>query len=304
MSDTQSLQILDRPSYIGMIVALPFFLLSFAAYTILPLKRGHGKTFICFFASCFAAYMFYVVTHYIPHHESVSSSVCVTLTVILIYWILAMFCWLSAILHDGMMNIRDVIGYWDKISIQRRRRFWIYSAFSWSAPLFFVVLILTINQVGPKNSSYVPGLTDAKCWLNDGIPSFTYLYLPVTVTIIADVVILILMAMAVRQNKKGVSGSSRKKIVIKLRDYVLFFLIFLVLWLFDMVAWVTTWMNGSVPVAFWYAFEVVNACSGVAVFYLSVFRKTMRLLFQKRYREIRQNWRKQYDMGVYNPDDN
>ncbi|KAK4872651.1 hypothetical protein RN001_014680 [Aquatica leii] len=295
MSEEKSLEILNRFSYIGMIIALPFITMSFLAYALLSLRHGHAKSLLCYLASFFGVYLLYVVISYVPDRQHVPPSLCISLVLLLIYFIFAQFFWMNVLCFDGWKHMGDASGYWEPPTIEKQLRFWLYSAYAWGMPLFLALLIFAISKAAPPKVWYNPGLDDDNCWLNDGVPIFIFLYLPLTVTIIVDIILLVVIGRRLKENEE-VRGNKKKK-KYRFIAHIQIFTVLFFIWLMEIITGVIIWADGVAPDGYWYFMEVFNALTGIITFAICIFKKTLCMLLQRRFHEIRRGWRKKYSMS-------
>uniref|UniRef100_A0A1Y1LU33 Methuselah N-terminal domain-containing protein n=1 Tax=Photinus pyralis TaxID=7054 RepID=A0A1Y1LU33_PHOPY len=77
--DVQSLEISSRITVIGMMISLPFLLVTFIVYGVLPLRNLHGKALMCYIFSLFTTYLLYIIIQLHPDAESLDAVLCKTL---------------------------------------------------------------------------------------------------------------------------------------------------------------------------------------------------------------------------------
>ncbi|KAK5640088.1 hypothetical protein RI129_010899 [Pyrocoelia pectoralis] len=290
--NVQSLEISARITSIGMIISLPFLLVTFIIYAVLPLRNLHGKSLMCYVFSLFTTYLLYVIIQLHPDADSLDAVVCKTIAMTFMYFFEASFVWMNVMCIDIYLTFSGT-----KLIISERKRvefkrFIYYSIYAWGTPILLVVLVVVMSKVVKPNAWYNPGISDQQCWLNNGIPLFLYLYLPMAIVIVANIVLFAITAHKVRIARRdtamlrtGENKSSNEETV-RFGVYIKLFLCMGVNWSFEIITWAVDWQVENVPPAIWYVTDLCNALFGLFIFIIFVCNKKVWKLLKAKYYKI------------------
>ncbi|KAF5272758.1 hypothetical protein FQA39_LY07785 [Lamprigera yunnana] len=290
--DIQGLLISERLTVVGMIISLPFLFITFIVYALLPFRNQHGRCLMCYVFSLFHSQLMNVITTLHPHPDNYSAYVCRSIAMICLFFTLASVLWANVMSIDIYLTFSGSRGFHGSKRRTDRRRFIIYSIYAWGCPLILVILVMVLSSVVKPNKWYNPGIADQECWLNDGIPSLLYLYLPMSIVAIVNITLFAITASKIRQSQKDTAvlrkGKNKKNEDDKVRFavYLKLFSVMGVNWTMDIIAWAVDWQVDRIPRAIWYVTEFCNAAFGLVIFLIFVCKKNIWNLLKRRYNAI------------------
>ncbi|KAK5640089.1 hypothetical protein RI129_010900 [Pyrocoelia pectoralis] len=287
--DIQGLLISERLTVVGMIISLPFLFITFVVYALLPFRNQHGRCLMCYVFSLFQTQLLNVITTLYPHRDNYSAYVCRTIAMFCLFFTLASVLWANVMSIDIYLTFSGSRGFQGSKRRTDKRRFMMYSVYAWGVPLLFVILVMVLSSLVKPNKWYNPGIADQECWLNDGIPSLLYLYLPMSIIAIANITLFAITSRKIRQShrqtavlRKGMNSRSEDN-KIRFAVYLKLFAVMGVNWTMDIIAWAVDWQVDRIPHAIWYVTEFCNAAFGLVIFLIFVCKKSIWNLLKRRY---------------------
>ncbi|KAL6435213.1 hypothetical protein ACFW04_005352 [Cataglyphis niger] len=267
----------------GLLISVPFFILTIAAYVITPkLRDVHGKA-LCHYCGCLAvAFSALAITQL--SSSRFSSEVCVSMAFVIQFSFLASFFWLNVMCIETWSLVQHHVNHRVYKNIQSKRLFFYYSIWAWgsSAILILVSMIMDLNPTIPM--TYVkPAFGSDSCWLVDA-EAMPYFYVPIGLLLLSNMTLFIITAINISRYQQTLlaSRSLARNLHSDREDQRLFrkikrtFVVCLVLfflmglnWMMELVSWLAVPLN-------WSAFDLVNALQGVIVFGLFILRKPAR----------------------------
>lgn len=280
-------EIEDTPDYrliiyaCGLLISVPFLLLTIVAYCIAPILRdAHGKA-LCNYCGCLiVAFSTLALAQLASEH--ISNEVCVSIAFIIQFSFVACFFWLNVMCIETWLLIHRRV-HRDQCYWEPKKLFFYYSIWGWVPPalLILISMIMDLNPTVP--STYVkPNFGSQSCWFKSDKEAMPYFYIPVGVLIVMNLIFFALTARDVNSYQRELDlrllarnqeSDRREQKMIRRTKKTLFvsiglFFIMGMNWAMEMISW---WSGGD-PLA-WSAFDMVNALQGIIIFGLFVLRR-------------------------------
>lgn len=285
---SNTLDISNKLNAIGMIISMPFLLLTFLIYAILPDRNLHGNSLMCYVITLFGAYLLHVV---IQGNTHVIVGSCKALGICYLFFLMVSFFWTNVMSIDIWLTFSRIRGVIGSKSIEERKQFLMYSAYAWGLPLVFVIIVTILIVSLDSNAWYYPDIGNGRCWFNDRLSALFYFYGPLTTIIVANIILFIKTAIKIKHIRRETavlrSGESKKhNQEDEIQRYYLYLKLFLAMgvnWSIEIITWVIEWKLGQVPPAVFYFTDFCNACYGVFIFFMFVFKKNIWNSLKRRY---------------------
>ncbi|XP_032664916.1 G-protein coupled receptor Mth2-like isoform X1 [Odontomachus brunneus] len=265
---------------IGMIVSLPFLLLTFVVYTILPnLWNTHGHILRGYVGSLFVAYIS-LVPFQLLSPADVSYVGCIGSAFVIYFSFQASYFWLNVMCFDIWWTFSGFRSSLGNVKLRERNRFIMYSIYAWSCPSCLTILCLIMDFVPDIPETLIkPGFGIIKCWFSTNKARSLYFYVPMSITIICNIFLFISMAFKIVRHKKGtthqLSSSESKRHNDNKRWFKLYLKLFIVMginWSMEIISWVFK----GVPISVWHATDMMNALQGIIIFIIFVCKDKIR----------------------------
>ncbi|KAF2885025.1 hypothetical protein ILUMI_21141 [Ignelater luminosus] len=274
----------------GMIISMPFLLLTFIVYALLPERNMHGKSLMCYVISLFGAYFLLV---FIQLSRNFAVGTCRTLGLLCLFFFMVSFFWMNVMSIDIWWAFSGLRGFSGSKKEAERKRFLLYSGYAWGMPLLHVILVicLTLGITSHNLEWYNPGMGDGQCWFRSGVPTLVYFYGPMAVLVIVNITLFVVTACKIKQvqqdtamlRKDESKKHSYENDKQRFNLYLKLMLAMGVNWSMEIVSWAVNWQVGHVPPAVWYITDFCNALYGVFIFFIFVFKKNIWKLLKRRY---------------------
>ncbi|XP_045461959.1 G-protein coupled receptor Mth2-like isoform X1 [Harmonia axyridis] len=284
---------------IGMVISMPFLLITFIVYALLPDRNLHMKALMCYVINLLLAYMFIVT---IQLSDTVfPDDICAILGFGCIFFFLSSFFWMNVICIDIFLGFRGIRGG-PGIRSSEWKRFLIYCIYAWGMSLLIVFITFMINTYVNPISIFHPGVAIGQCFIRDGLPMLLYFYGPMGILIISNVLLFALTALRIRKVKKDTamlkhSGSKRHSDD-EQQNFNLYFKLLLAMgvnWSMEIISWAVT-----LPQYFWYLSDICNALYGVIIFFIFVFKRNIWKQLKRRYYSFMGRHHMAHSMGTTN----
>ncbi|CAL1676753.1 unnamed protein product [Lasius platythorax] len=278
----------------GLLISVPFFILTIAAYIITPrLRDVHGKA-LCHYCGCLAVAFSTLAIAQLASAR-LSPEVCVSIAFIIQFSFVACFFWLNVMCIETWSLIRRHVNHQAYRKIQSKTLFFYYSIWAWgpSAILILVSMAMDLNPTIPM--TYVkPAFGSESCWFKSDAEAMPYFYVPIGLLLLGNMILFIITAVKISRYQQELalrrlarnqhSDREDQRLFRRVKRtflvcLVLFFLMGLN-WMMELVSW---WAG---PLD-WSAFDLVNALQGVIIFGLFVLRKPARDLVWHRIQKLR-----------------
>ncbi|XP_029660855.1 G-protein coupled receptor Mth2-like isoform X1 [Formica exsecta] len=278
----------------GLLISVPFFILTIAAYVITPrLRDVHGKA-LCHYCGCLAvAFSTLAITQLAS--SRFPFEVCVSMAFVIQFSFVACFFWLNVMCIETWSLVRHHVNHRSYRKIQSKRLFFYYSIWAWgpSAILILVSMAMDLSPTIPM--TYVkPAFGSDSCWFKSDAEAMPYFYVPIGLLLVSNTTLFIITAVKIsryqqelalrRMARNEHSDREDQRLFRRIkRTFVVCLVLFFLMglnWMMELVSW---WAG---PLE-WSAFDLVNALQGVLVFGLFVLRKPVRNFVWHRIQKLR-----------------
>ncbi|XP_019762778.1 G-protein coupled receptor Mth2 isoform X4 [Dendroctonus ponderosae] len=274
---------------LGMIISMPFLLITFLVYALLPDRNLHQRALMFYVLSLLIAYILLVTINLAPNIPTWFW--CKFLGYSTLFFFMVSFFWMNVICFDIWYTFSGGRGFMGSKRTSERRRLIFYSLYANGVPLLIVAWTYGMQISLPNECEHNPGIGVAKCFLATGWASLWYFYLEAGIVVIANITFFILTALRIRKVKQETSmlkhnDSKRhtyEKDKQKFNLYVKLLFAMGVNWSMEVISWLVNWNTKSEYQYIWYATDFFNAVYGVFIFFIFVFKKKIWTLLQRRY---------------------
>ncbi|XP_030756606.1 probable G-protein coupled receptor Mth-like 10 isoform X3 [Sitophilus oryzae] len=277
----------------GMIISMPFLLMTFLVYLVLPEKNVHQVALMFYVLHLLLAYVCLVTINLSPHLDFCHAAAYMTL-----FFFVVSFFWMNVICFDIWYTFSGGRGYGSKKSSEKRKLI-LYTLYAEGLPLLHLLVVYLMDRYMDTDSIHKPNIGVTKCFLADGFPNLWYFYGEASISVIANIVFFIFTALKIRQVKKETSMLKQNEskrhtfekeqqrplvsIFYRFNLYLKLLLAMGVNWSMEIISWLVNWLTNEQYSYIWYITDFVNAAYGVIIFFIFVFKKKMWKLLQKRY---------------------
>ncbi|XP_030756605.1 G-protein coupled receptor Mth2-like isoform X2 [Sitophilus oryzae] len=270
---------------LGMIISMPFLLMTFLVYLVLPEKNVHQVALMFYVLHLLLAYVCLVTINLSPHLDFCHAAAYMTL-----FFFVVSFFWMNVICFDIWYTFSGGRGYGSKKSSEKRKLI-LYTLYAEGLPLLHLLVVYLMDRYMDTDSIHKPNIGVTKCFLADGFPNLWYFYGEASISVIANIVFFIFTALKIRQVKKETSmlkqnESKRHTFEKEQQRFNLYLKLLLAMgvnWSMEIISWLVNWLTNEQYSYIWYITDFVNAAYGVIIFFIFVFKKKMWKLLQKRY---------------------
>ncbi|XP_054276572.1 probable G-protein coupled receptor Mth-like 4 [Macrosteles quadrilineatus] len=265
---------------IGMIISIPFMVVTFLVYSVLPeLRNLHGISLMCHSAVLLTAYLFLSIIQI--SRNALNTTLCTSFAFVVQFSFLASFFWLNVMCFDIWLvfsNMKPVQG-------RQQRKFLYYSLYAWGVPMFIVGVSIAMDMIpGVPDTWIKPRFGEQKCWFADNNGTLLYFYLPIAVVVVTNLVMFVSTAIRLRAHTKTTKvlhSSESRRTNESDRDrfhlYLKLFIIMGINWVMELVSF---FVGG--PKSVWFVTDLGNTLQGVLIFIIFVCkRRILRLLNEK-----------------------
>ncbi|KAM7354838.1 G-protein coupled receptor Mth2-like isoform 2-T4 [Cochliomyia hominivorax] len=272
----------------AMLFSIPFMTLTILVYLAIPeLRNQHGKSLVCYLFGLIVGYSMLCVNA-LSTTIDVQGLSCKVIGYTAYYFFMAAFFWLSVISFDLWHNFRGTRGI---NRFQEKKRFAVYSVYSWGIPIIFLIGTWFIQERVDIPYVWKPGIGGGEyCWLNMLTWSgLVYFFIPIIGIIVANIIMFIMTAMKIHKVQREMARiMAREDSTRNLRHEKDKFGLFLRLFLVMGVTWsleiVSYFVGADKPWSkIFYAADICNAIQGFLIFMLFVMKKKVKQLITNRY---------------------
>ncbi|XP_044254826.1 G-protein coupled receptor Mth2-like isoform X2 [Tribolium madens] len=272
----------------GMIISMPFLLLTFIAYALLPDRNLHMKALMFYVINLMFSYLLLVI---IQLTESQFAEVtCKSLGYFCLFFFLVSFFWMNVICIDIWWGFSGLRGFTGSQKTAERKRFIFYCIYAWGMPVIHVLIVYLIDSVAKENSVLKPDIGNGQCFLKRGFPELLYFYGPMAILITINVVLFTITALKIRKIKRETAmlkkeDSKRHSYENDRQIFNLYLKLLFAMgvnWSMEIISWAVIWAEEA-PEAIWYLTDFCNAIYGVFIFFIFVFKRSIWKLLKKRY---------------------
>ncbi|XP_066147742.1 probable G-protein coupled receptor Mth-like 10 isoform X9 [Euwallacea fornicatus] len=291
----QEIEIIKITSYCGMIISMPFLLVTFVVYALLPDRNLHQKALMFYVLTLLIAYILLVT---INLSNEILMPWCSVIAYATIFSFMSSFFWMNVICFDIWYTFSGGRGFVGSKRSTERRRLIYYSLYALGGPLLILGLIGLMQTVLPDDSNHNPNIGVKMCFLNDGWANLWYFYLEAGILVLVNVIFFTLTALKIRKVKKETSmlnhnDSKRhsyekdkqkdQRAIYGFNLYIKLLFAMGVNWSMEVISWAINWRTANELQYIWYVTDTFNAIYGVFIFFIFVFKKKIWSLLQKRY---------------------
>lgn len=277
----------------GLLISVPFFILTIAAYIITPkLKDVYGKA-LCHYCGCLAvAFITLAITQLAS--ARLSSEVCVSIAFVIQFSFMACFFWLNVMCIETWSLVHHHVNHRTYRRIQPKTLFFYYSIWAWgpSTIFLFILMGMDLNPTIPMTYAKSTFGSDS-CWLSNA-SAMPYFYMPIGILLLVNMILFIITSIKISRYQQELalrclarnqhSDREDQRLFRRIkRTFVVCLVLFFLMglnWIMELISW---WAG---PLG-WSAFDLVNALQGVLVFGLFVLRKPTRDFVWHRIQKLR-----------------
>ncbi|XP_072397059.1 G-protein coupled receptor Mth2-like isoform X9 [Diabrotica undecimpunctata] len=275
-------------SGLGMIISMPFLLLTFLVYLLLPERNLHRRALMSYVFTLLAAYITLVTIQL--YSGQFPDTTCHVLGYLIIFFFLVSFFWMNVMCVDMWLAFSGMRTFLSKKTAERKR-FIIYCIYAWGMPIIHVVLVFLINTYGNTVAGYHPQIGVKRCFLGEGMPTFYYFYLPMAILIGINITLFILTTVRIQKIKRETSmlkqtDSRRHTYEDDKQKFNLYLKLMFAMginWITELVSWAVDLIFSDTPAFVWYITDFTNAMYGLLIFLIFVFKKKIWRSLKKKY---------------------
>ncbi|XP_050514680.1 G-protein coupled receptor Mth2-like isoform X14 [Diabrotica virgifera virgifera] len=279
---------LQKSNSAGMIISMPFLLLTFLVYLLLPERNLHRRALMSYVFTLLAAYITLVTIQL--YSGQFPDTTCHVLGYLIIFFFLVSFFWMNVMCVDMWLAFSGMRTFLSKKTAERKR-FIIYCIYAWGMPIVHVLIVFLINHYGSTDTSWNPQIGVKRCFLGEGMPTFYYFYLPMAILIGINITLFVLTTVRIQKIKKETSmlkqTDSRRHTYEddkqKFNLYLKLMFAMGVNWITELVSWAVDYAFSETPAYVWYITDFTNAMYGVLIFLIFVFKKKIWRSLKKKY---------------------
>ncbi|XP_018400551.1 PREDICTED: G-protein coupled receptor Mth2-like [Cyphomyrmex costatus] len=277
------------PIYVSVcqLVSLPFLLLTFIIYSILPdLQNMHGYTLRAHVGSLFITYAIMYVGQQIS--GLAEKSYCVELAYIFNFFFLSSFFWLNVTCFDIWWTFRELRSHRSRAKRDKKKRI-IYSTYAWGITIILNVICAIMDYVpGLPENLIRPEICVKRFWYGENEAKTLYFYLPMGATIISNIFFFICTTLTILYQKihtanqlKDSESNRHDENKQRFNMYLKLFIVMGISWVLEIIAWLTG--SEIVPIWLWYPADMINSLQGLIIFIIFVCRKKVKQMLLKRF---------------------
>ncbi|XP_032664923.1 G-protein coupled receptor Mth2-like [Odontomachus brunneus] len=274
--------------FISTSVSLPFLILTFLVYTILPdLWNIHGYTLRSYVGSLFVAYLI-IGPFQLMSLTTLSDAVCIGSGMVCYFSFLASFFWLNVISFDIWWTFRRYrplrIG---NVKRREKKKFIMYSIYAWGCASILIIFCLIMDFVpGIPETLIRPEFGKVTYWLTTTVATQLYFYLPVGIIIICNFFLFISTTLKLEQHKNDTADLLRNSESSSHNDNKQWFILYLKLFIVMGITWsmqiISTEFKGKLRVV-WYISNLIHSLHGLIIFIIFVWKDKIKKLLLKRF---------------------
>lgn len=179
-----------------MLFSIPFMVLTIAVYLLIPeLRNQHGKSLVCYLLGLTIGYSL-LCCLLLMHDMNPFGLSCKLLGYTAYFFFMSAFFWLNVISFDLWHNFRGTRGI---NRFQEKKRFLLYSLYSWGLALVFLVFTVLVQEYFDWPEALKPGIGAGQfCWLDmTNWSAMLYFFGPILIIIVANTVMFMMTAIKI-----------------------------------------------------------------------------------------------------------
>ncbi|CAG9838865.1 unnamed protein product [Diabrotica balteata] len=280
--------ILQTSNAAGMIISMPFLLLTFLVYLLLPERNLHRRALMSYVFTLLAAYITLVTIQL--YSGQFPDTTCHVLGYLIIFFFLVSFFWMNVMCVDMWLAFSGMRTFLSKKTAERKR-FIIYCFYAWGMPIIHVIIVFCINQYGNTAAGYHPQIGVKRCFLGEGMPTFYYFYLPMAILIGINITLFVLTTVRIQKIKRETSmlkqtDSRRHTYEDDKQKFNLYLKLMFAMginWITELVSWAVDFAFSNTPTFVWYITDFTNAMYGLLIFLIFVAKKKIWRSLKKKF---------------------
>ncbi|XP_011867536.1 PREDICTED: G-protein coupled receptor Mth2-like isoform X2 [Vollenhovia emeryi] len=233
------------PIYVSvcLLISLPFLLLTFVVYSILPeLRNMHGYTLRAHVASLFVTY---AIMYFGQQTSALAAwKYCVPLAYIFNFSFLSSFFWLNVTCFDIWWTFRGCRSYQTSVK-QDKKKYVMYSLYAWGITFIINVICAIMDYAPGIPKSWIrPQMCRIKFWFSENNARTIYFYVPMGATVVANICFFVVTTLTILyQNKRTAhqlrDSESKRHNENKQRFnmYLKLFIVMGITWVMELLAW-------------------------------------------------------------------
>ncbi|KAJ2949298.1 hypothetical protein O0L34_g6250 [Tuta absoluta] len=273
-----------------MLISCVFILVTVAVYLWLPeLRNLHGRVLMAYLMCLFVSFMFFATMQITIVLEKNSTTMCITFTFIIYYFLESAFFWLNVMSFDIWWTFSGNRGTnLEKLSTQAR--FCAYALYAFGVPALLTVVMAGLEFSGLPAHRLMPNIRSHGCFLH-GTSKLVYLYGPIVLVVVSNMIFYVLTALKITQiknqtsvlkSKDSTTHDQRNNDQQRLVLYVKLFLVMGINWLLEVISAIYPVANG-----FWIITDSYNVLIGLIIFIIFVCKRKIFRLMKKRYLQMK-----------------
>lgn len=279
----------------GLLISVPFLILTIAAYSITPnLRDIFGRALCRYCGSLALAFMMLAITQL--WNVELSDQACTSIAFVIQFSFVACFFWLNAICIEMWSLVRVYVDRGTYRRMKPRMLFFWYSLWCWG-PSVILILVSMIMDLSPMiPATYVKPNSKKSCSFKSEDEAIPYFYIPIGLLLVANVILFVLIFVKLTKYQRDLDlrrlarnqesdRLDRKYLRRLMRTTFVCMIIFVLMglnWTVEVIFW---FVNGD---SFdWSSFDLINALQGVLIFALFVLRRPPRDFVWHRIQELR-----------------
>ncbi|XP_011139229.1 G-protein coupled receptor Mth2 isoform X1 [Harpegnathos saltator] len=272
---------------IGIIVSLPFLLMTFVVYTILPdLWNMHGYTLRGYVGSLFVAYTV-LASFQLTTPSTLSTAVCIGSAFVIHFSFLASFFWLNVMCFDIWWTFGGFRSLQGSVKQRERKKFIMYSIYAWGCASILTIVCAIMDFVPTVPETFIrPEFGAVRCWYKTDKARAVYFYGPMSVTIICNICLFISTALKIVRHKKDTAHHLRSSESRRHDDNKQWFNLYLKLFIVMGINWsmeIISWVFKKAPPYVWYLSDLTNTLQGLIIFIIFVWKDKIKRLLLRRF---------------------
>ncbi|XP_032592084.1 G-protein coupled receptor Mth2 isoform X3 [Drosophila grimshawi] len=275
----------------AMLFSIPFMLLTIAVYLLIPeLRNQHGKSLVCYLLGISIGYSLLCCLLLLKNIHP-NGLPCKLFGYTTYFFFMSAFFWLNVISFDLWHNFRGTRGI---NRFQEKKRFLLYSLYSWGSALCFLVFTVLAQEYSDWPTELKPGIGGGElCWLEmRNWSAMLYFFGPILIIIVANTIMFVMTACKIHSVQREMARiiareDSTKNLRTEKDKNLIRFGLFLRLFLIMGVTWsseIISYFVGSDKKwsKIFYVSDLCNAMQGFLIFMLFVLKKKVKHLITNR----------------------
>ncbi|KFM83538.1 G-protein coupled receptor Mth2, partial [Stegodyphus mimosarum] len=201
-------------SQIGLSISMVCLVLHLLVFVLVPALRnlpGYNLASLCF--SLFICYLFSIFTD--SENLSKNRNMCIATAVLIQYFFMASFLWMSVIAFDVYRALLQATGNLRVSNMQfTLKKYGFYCIFSWGISLVFTSAALIADNANGIDELYKPQF-ERNCWFRYKESLLVFFAGPIFVMIISNLIIFFLSVYTIFSNRMKSDESSNKMLLKK-----------------------------------------------------------------------------------------